>query len=756
MTASGVIALILVAFAVIAIVKSTAFLNAKLEKQLAKTVMLAETTLPNALWQFNNDYIHDFVDSLFLDEEIVYVRISSNNELITSKTQPKYADNDFVFFVNSPKYITKSSEIIYEKYRVGRIEIAFSREYIQKAAQKNTLVTFALVLVIISAISLALYYSIHKRVLAPLIQLEQSAESIAKGDLDRPIDIKSDDEIGHLAKSFDRMRQAVKDSVEKIKKTDELAEINRKLQKEIIERKQAEERFRLAAQATSDLVYEWKLDENSHGWFGDIDTALGYKNGEFTHTIESWVERIHPDDQSRLAEAVEFHKTSVKPIHYEYRIQRKDGSYRLWSDSGIPVLGEDGLPTKWIGVCSDITEKKQAATEKDRLSTELRKNRKMQAVGTLAGGVAHGFNNMLAIIMGSIEMAQDSESNDEFTNKQLDRALRASLDAKELIKQILTFSRQKMDRKMESLNLAVSLRKTLELISSSLPSSIDLNKNITSDCQYIRADSSEIIQIMMDLCSNAVWAMKEKGVNTVSLDQTEIDGNSLTNLSGLKLGIYLRLSVSDTGEGMDATTQERVFDPFFTTKDVGQGTGMGLATVLGIMDSYGGTITVDSVIGSGTTFTLYFPAIEDVAVEKEQGRLEDDSMVPKDVPTGNKRILFVDDEELYNETCTELLKRLGYFVTATTSSVEALEYFRATPDDFDLVITDQIMPHLSGDDLSKELLAVRPEIPIILCTGYSTQINEEKAQSLGIREYALKPLVTKDIALLIRKVFESV
>ncbi len=411
--------------------------------------------------------------------------------------------------------------------------------------------------------------------------------------------------------------------------------------------------------------------------------------------------------------------------------------------------------TRLTALCRDISERKTAEEEKEKLQLQLQQAAKMQAVGTLAGGVAHEFNNLLGVIMGSTEMARDEVLPDSFARGQLDRVLKASFRAKDLVKQILTFSRQKFIQKTTvPLNLASSVRETLDLIKSSIPTSIDININLANDCNPTLADSSEISQVMMNLCSNAIRAMEEKGIITISLEQLDLNKKKDAKIFGLETGQYLKLSVSDTGDGIDADIKQRVFEPFFTTAEVGQGTGMGLATVLGIMESYGGIITIDSELGKGTTFHLYFPTTE----EKTQ---DNESFLPTNnkelghILTGTERILFIDDEEMYADTGKDILDSLGYSVTAKKDSREALEAFLAAPNDFDLVITDQIMPHLSGDDLTKEFLSIRPDIPIILCTGYSSQMDEDKAQSIGIKEFILKPIVKIDIAKLIRKVLDE-
>lgn len=416
-----------------------------------------------------------------------------------------------------------------------------------------------------------------------------------------------------------------------------------------------------------------------------------------------------------------------------------------------PRLNDEQQIVGIVHVVNDITDQKRAEKEKEKLENQLRQAIKMQAVGTLAGGVAHEFNNLLGIIMGCIDIAKDEVSVDSLAAGALDRSLKACQRTKNLVKQILTFSRQKMVRKLSLLDLAFVVGENLDLIRPSMPSSIEINENLADDCKTILADTSEIGQVMMNLLSNAVWAMKEKGVITINLEQIELKEKDSQKL-GLKNGEYLKLTVSDTGVGMSVETKERIFEPFFTTKEVGQGTGMGLSTMLGIVNSYEGTIVVNSEEGKGASFHLYFPVVEDFVGKRKE--FENKIKGPESLAKINGKILLVDDEEMYAATVKGVLEGLGYRVVAKTNSNEALEMFKSSPQEFDLVITDQIMPDLSGSELARELLNVKPGIPIILCTGHSTQIDEDKAKSIGIEGYAVKPLSKKEYIDLIRKVLD--
>ncbi len=498
----------------------------------------------------------------------------------------------------------------------------------------------------------------------------------------------------------------------------------------------------------------WDLDliNNSLYWSDEVYLVFDREPQKFKPSYEIFLDTVYLDDREFVIRSVNEALYENKIYSIDYRIVLPDGSIRFVHEQGEVFFDSNGKPNKMLGTVQDITERKQAEDEKEKLEWQLQQSHKMQAVGTLAGGIAHEFNNLLGIIIGFIEMTIDVLPADRLSRSNLNHALEASFRVRDLVKQILTFSRKQMDQKRVSLNLASSIKETLKLIKPSIPSSVVLNLNISEDYNHILADSSEISQIMMNFCSNAVWAMKDKGILEISLKQIDLSDKEAAKDLQLKEGEYLTLSFSDTGVGMSTNIKERVFEPFFTTKDIGQGTGMGLATVLGIMESYGGTISVESELENGTAFHLYFPTIKDVTSEKENAseyNIDEEELV---LTTGKNRILFVDDEEMYTKMGKELLTHLGYAVTAETSSKKALKLFQADPEKFDLVITDQIMPNISGDELTKELLAIRPNIPIILCTGYSSQLDEAQAKTIGIREYVMKPFIKKDIAKLIREI----
>jgi signal transduction histidine kinase len=394
----------------------------------------------------------------------------------------------------------------------------------------------------------------------------------------------------------------------------------------------------------------------------------------------------------------------------------------------------------------DVTDRKQAEADKERFEAQMLQAQKLEAVGTLAGGIAHDFNNILWIISGNTELAASDLPADSPAHHNLNRIERACHRAKELVSQILSFSRQSAQEK-QPLKITAIVKESLKLLRASLPSTIDIRQNIPSESPTIMADLSQINQVVVNLCTNAAHAMRaEGGVLEVSLVDIALDGQEANRHQDLAPGQYVILSVMDTGHGISPQDMDRIFDPFYSTKQVDEGIGMGLSVTHGIVKDHGGAITVHSKPGKGTTVHVLLPVME----TEKQG-------IPAafgDIPKGNETILFVDDDAGLLDMGKIILEKLGYTVTATPDPMAALEWVRDRPAQFDLVITDQTMPRLTGENLSREMLRIRPDLPVILCTGYSELIDDEKAAALGIRAFLMKPVNMDKLAQTIRQVLD--
>ena len=405
------------------------------------------------------------------------------------------------------------------------------------------------------------------------------------------------------------------------------------------------------------------------------------------------------------------------------------------------------MPGQFVCIFSDITERKIAEDEKKKMADQLQHAQKMEAIGTLAGGIAHDFNNILGAILGYAEMAREDCPQESILANDLDQVVLAATRAKDLVKQILTFSRQTETERIP-IQPAIMVKETIKMLRSSLPTTIDIQQDIDAEASFILADPTHIHQILMNLCTNAYHALEETGgILSISLRSKVLSSQDLAGNPYIEPGDFLELSVKDNGSGIPLAIQNKIFDPYFTTKETGKGTGMGLAIVHGIIKKYGGFITCTSTVREGTVFNIFLPIFK--------GQAYPEIKPLRFTVRGTERILFVDDEDILAKMGQTLLERLGYTVTVRTDSLEALAAFQNQPDGFDLVITDQTMPGITGIDLARKILQIRPDMPIILCTGYSSQISAEKARSYGIKGFAMKPLHKKDITTLIRKVLDE-
>ena len=418
------------------------------------------------------------------------------------------------------------------------------------------------------------------------------------------------------------------------------------------------------------------------------------------------------------------------PLHVEISVQRRQGKEE-----------------EMFAFIRDIGERKKGEAEREQLQRRLQQAEKMEAIGTLAGGIAHDFNNILGAVIGYTELAQDDASRGLPLNDDLAQILKAANRAKELVKQILDFSRQSATEPVPLMPVPL-IKEAVKLLRSSLPTTIAIDLRLDPQAGPILADPAQLHQIVMNLGTNALHAMEQQGGTlTVIAENVTLDGTGSGPAASLPPGPYVRLAVADSGAGIAPDVRERIFEPYFTTKEVGKGTGMGLAIVHGIAERCRGLVYGDNRPEGGAIFTLLLPQ----AMEKPQPLVE----LEEKAAAGGEHILLVDDEEMLVQMGKQLLQRLGYRVTTRTSSLEAPTTFHNQPDLFDLVITDQTMSGMTGVDLARRLLQLRPSLPIILCTGYSNQISAEETRRLGIAGFAFKPLTRRDMAGLIRQVLDQ-
>jgi PAS domain S-box-containing protein len=510
----------------------------------------------------------------------------------------------------------------------------------------------------------------------------------------------------------------------------------------------SEEKFKALADSSPLAIYMATGDEQRAEYINPTFIKLFGYTIEDVPTVNHWGIVAYPDTDYRNKTRAEWQKrikdareTNADMEPLEVIVTCKDGIKKniSWRFSAIEKQ-------HWaLGL--DLTEHYQAEKEKEILESHLRQAHKMEAIGTMAGGIAHDFNNLLAIIQGNIDaihrrrnVGKDFDKNIELISSSTKRAI-------DLVSQILAFSRQKKTSFIPT-NLTMTVQESLKLLRSTTPSTIEVISTFTKENIPIKADTTQMQQVLLNLCTNAVHAMNDKGLLSIHLSALHLSAREISTTAEQKAGKYAKLTITDTGIGMDKNTMARIFEPFFTTKEVGAGTGMGLSMVYGIINSHDGFITVESTLDFGTSFNIYLPIIDDE--NSEQG-----PSTVQPLPSGTEKIMYVDDETYVSSTYTELLEYQGYKVTSITSSIEALALFKQNPTEFDLIFTDQTMPNMTGTELATEMLSIRPDIPIILCSGFNATTSKEEIKKIGIREFCMKPMEISLLTQITRRVLDE-
>ena len=492
----------------------------------------------------------------------------------------------------------------------------------------------------------------------------------------------------------------------------------------------SEHRYRMLFEKSVDAIF---INDKHSGRYIDANSAAEKLSGrsleELKHMTVS--EIFYPGSDRQANPAATLHeRLELDKVTYT----RPNGVKRIARLNTVSL--DEHMD---IGIARDITDEV-------KIAHQLRQAQKMEAIGTLAGGIAHDFNNILAAIIGYTELAQLRASGVQRLAGYLQEVLQASYRAKELVNQILSFSRQ-TEHERKPVSVSVIAKEVLKLLRASLPSTIEIKQNIAKSAVTM-GNPTQIHQILMNLCTNAAHAMEENGgILDVALEKQQLDTVFAAFHPELEPGPYLRLTVKDNGVGIPPDIQERMFDPFFTTKESGKGTGMGLSVVHGIVKNMDGAVFAQSELHRGSKFHVFLPSIEH--------KKESSIIIERDIPTGRERILFVEDERTLAELGKKMLEGFGYKVTIEINSLKALGLFRNQPDDYDLVITDMTMPGMTGDRLASELVSIRPDIPIIICTGFNGKLDPDKARQIGIQGILMKPIIRPDLSKMIRKVLDE-
>jgi len=505
--------------------------------------------------------------------------------------------------------------------------------------------------------------------------------------------------------------------------------------------RESEERYQLAVAGSNEGMWDWDMRRQTFFFSARAQELLGLDPGESMRPCQEWwsLFRHHPDDEKRVHDALQAYLDGAG-AHWEveYRIHhRRSDSWRWFRERGVALRDEQGRPYRMAGSLEDITARKVAEVERQQLESQLRQSQKLEAMGTLAGGIAHDFNNILAAILGYGEMAQRDCTEGTPQRRHIDAAMSAAMRAKSLVERILAFSRSGVGERVP-VNVQSVVEEGLVAIAASLPTGVRLERELTAGDAAVLGDATQIHQVVMNLCANAVQAMRSSGTLGVCVEAVRLAESRRVSTTQLPTGDYVKLGVRDTGTGIAPHVLERIFDPFFTTKAVGVGTGLGLSLVHGIVADLGGGIDVESRVGGGSTFTVYLPW---------QGSALATEVQSEPVASGSgETILLVDDEEALVRLGEEMMAELGYEPVGFASSAAALESFREAPQRFDMVLSDEAMPEMTGSELAREIRRIRPDIPIVLMSGYVTPVLAARARDLGIAEVLAKPLVAHEIA----------
>jgi PAS domain S-box-containing protein len=513
----------------------------------------------------------------------------------------------------------------------------------------------------------------------------------------------------------------------------------------------AHQRLHLALHAAKAGTWEWDLQTQKNYWSEELWNLFRIKPNSCEPSYDTWIESIHWDDREKTAKIVR--EASQKGVRFsiEWRVAGCIDSECWLMSYGQPLFDAGGRIERYIGIVLDITERKQAEEETLRMHAELQQKQKTEAIGSLAGGIAHDLNNILFPVCGLSELLLEDFPANSTAYEMMQQIHRSVLRGSNLVKQILAFSRRSNPEKMP-IRIQPVLKEVLNLVRSTQSRNIEMTSRISPDCGMVAADPTQMHQVMINLITNACHAVEEIG-GTIHVELKKTDISSVAEKAALPfntlpVGRYACICVTDTGIGIDKTVIDKVFTPYFTTKPQGKGTGLGLSVVLGIVKEHGGDIRVTSEIGKGTTFSVYLPLLEDLGESPPD-------IVVRQYPTGSERILVVDDEGPILHMEQLMLEKLGYRTTAFTSSLEALAAFKADPNGFDLVISDRGMPNMTGEQLAKELMAIRPGMPIILCTGFGNETDELHAMGMGIKGFLIKPVAKADLAATVRNVLDK-
>ncbi len=675
------------------------------EKKLVRTVeRRAEQTMSEAgemfflpLYNFDNQTLHH-IARVYLDGTNFVKGITIVNE---------YGDVLFNELREEPENLLRREKILTSRGReIGKIIFYFSDRELRDQQQEKIIIGFFILLILLAIILVAIDVFMHIWLTTPLQALTRGIRRISAGDFSRPLPPAPQQEINAIVDEVNIMAARI-------------AEQKRQLE-------DSEKRYRSIFEGSMEGIFQESMDGKLLTANPAMASIFGYSSSEQclseAHHRENgfW---LHAEDRRQLLAVLEeqgFVTDFTTEMHHS------KGGVLIISMTARLVRDDEGEPLYIEGMLSDITERQQ-------MEHDLRQAQKMEAIGTLAGGIAHDFNNILSAMFGYIELAQGRADNDKRLKKYLANSLTAARRARDLVQQILTFSR-KADQQKKPFLMALIVKEVCKLLRSSIPATIEIVRDIRSQA-IVLADPTQIHQVIMNLCTNSYQAMEESGGTlTVRLYDLEIAKEDREDGEGLAPGSYVVLEVEDTGCGMEEAVREKIFEPYFTTRTKDRGTGLGLALVHGIVTNCKGRIEVESTSGQGSLFRIFLPAVDQRVDGQEMQAV---SSLPKGQ---GQTIILVDDEEPVRDVLKQFLEESGYVVFTYCTGQEVLDALRTNPDFCDLMITDMAMPRMTGAEIAREALKIRPDLPIILCTGYSADLNRQQAREIGIRAVLQKPV----------------
>lgn len=704
------LALSLVVFAVSALVAATnyAFMHYRLEndyrQHIAELDRIAPGFIRTPLENLDAETLQSVAKSVVNSRYISSVRVITDYGAVLAEAR-------------SPGGPDENSSIIpvYSGNKlIGKLEIGYRDKMESRLlgylVQGSAVIMFFTVVAVIFGASILIHFYLRR----PMERLIAELEKIGRGDFTAALKPVPQRELNSVITAVTLMEGEI------ARKTDDLKRL-----------------ATVVEQAAEDIVIADR--EGAIRYVNPaFQRATGYEAGEVLGRDINFMLTETGGDETRqeMTDAV----TAGRVWQGRVVNRRKDGSEMTMDVSVFPIFSDDGLSNGLASVRRDVTHQLE-------LERHLAQSQRMEAIGTLAGGIAHDFNNLLTAIMGFSELTLIDKSLSGDNRGYLANILKASERARQLVKQILAFSRQ-TTTEIGLVQVGLIVKEAVKFIEAALPSNIEISVRVDSEARVV-ADTSHIHQITMNLLTNAVHALRQKGgALKVILGEVELDAGFVAGRKGLSPGRYLKLVVEDTGPGIPPDIQAKVFDPFFTTKKVGEGTGMGLWVVKGYVERYCGDVRLYSEPGHGTVFNVYLPIVDD----------SPDQNVVVGSPerfNGSERVLFVDDQQMIRDLAVEGLGKMGYKVTVAADGEEALRIFQSPGGEFDVVVTDIMMPKMTGELLARHILEARGGMPVIMCTGFSDRIDEGVARSMGIRRLVSKPLVISDLARAIRQVLDE-